>query len=391
MRKPLEGCRIVDFGIITAGAATSALLADLGADVIKVESPTYRDPFRAWSSDSMSLEGGPECPAFFRSNNRGKRGISIDLKQPRGREAALRLVGRSHVVLDNFSRGVLERLGLDAETMRRANPDIILLSISGQGAAGPDAKQISYGSTLEAVGGLAWLTGYAGGPPVVSGRDLNYPDQIVSLFAAGVVLAAWLQRQGVGMGGAALDVCQRELTSFLVGEAFLAAEEGEAPARSGNAVPEFAVQGCYRSGDGLWVAVTVEEAALHALGALLGTAEDAALATLDAALAAWMSGADAATRVAALSASGIAAAAVRSGGDLAAGGAPSWDHAFGVTPEGALIKALPFRIDPAPFTMARDAPAVGQHTAAVLHEIAGYEEAEILDMAARGIIECREG
>lgn len=391
MRRPLDGCRIVDFGIITAGAATSALLADLGADVIKVELPTYRDPFRAWSSGPMSLDGGPECPAFFRSNNRGKRGISIDLKHPRGREAMLRLMARSDVVLENFRRGVLERLGLDAETIRRANPDIILLSISGQGATGPDAGQVSYGSTLEAVAGLAWLTGYAGGPPVVSGRELNYPDQVVSLFAAGVVLAAWLRRQGGHAGGAVLDVCQRELTSFLVGEAFLAADHGAAPARTGNAAPALAVQRCYRSGDGRWVAVTVEVADQPALAALLGTAGDATPARLDAALAAWMEGADAAARVAALAASGIAAAAVRSGGDLAVRGSPSWDHAFAAAPDGALIKATPFRIDGIPFAMSRDAPAVGQHTAAVLHDVAGYEEAEIQDMAAQEIIECRDG
>lgn len=389
MLKPLDGCRIIDFGIITAGAATSALLAHLGADVIKVESPTYRDPFRAWASGSMALEGGSESPPFFRSNNLGKRGICIDLKQALGREVLLRLVAHSDVVLENFRRGVLARLGLDNETLRETNPEIILLSISGQGAAGPDAGQVSYGSTLEAVAGLAWLTGYTGGPPVVSGRELNYPDQVVALFAAGAVMAAWLGRKGGRTGSTVIDVSQRELTSFLLGEMFLAPEQAEA--RAGNASPAVAMQGCYRTGDGRWVAVTVEHSDLPALRALLGAAAGAGPTVLDAALTAWMPGAVATMRVAALLATGIAAAVVRGGNDLGDRATPCWQHAFAEAPDGALIKSLPFEIDSAPFTMSYDAPAVGQHTTAVLRDVAGYEEAQIRDLAARGIIECRDG
>jgi formyl-CoA transferase len=380
MRKPLEGCRVIDFGIITAGAATSALLADLGADVIKVESPTYRDPFRAWVG-GLSLAGGADCPAFFRSNNRGKRGISIDLKQPAGRDAVLRLVAKSDVVLENFRRGVLARLGLDVAALRGANPELIVLSISGQGGVGPDAGQVSYGSTLEAVGGLAWLTGYAGGPPVVSGRELNYPDQVVALFAAGAVLAAWLGRKPGGAGGAVIDVSQRELTSYLVGEAFLAAEA--AGARGGNAAPEYALQGCYQSGDGSWVALSVAPAEVAALARLLGAAE----ASLEAPLAAWLGAADAADRVALLKEAGIAAAVVQSGTDLATAAVPAWDHAFGTTPEGGLIKAMPFGIDGLPFAVLRDAPAVGQHTHEVLAELAGYDDSTLQTLAASGVIE----
>jgi crotonobetainyl-CoA:carnitine CoA-transferase CaiB-like acyl-CoA transferase len=380
MRKPLDGCRVIDFGIITAGAATSAVLADLGADVIKVESPTYRDPFRAWLG-GMSLAGGTDCPPLFRSNNRGKRGISIDLKQPAGRDALLRLVAKSDVVLENFRRGVLARLGLDVTALRQANPELIVLSISGQGGVGPDAAQVSYGSTLEAVGGLAWLTGYPGGAPVVSGRELNYPDQVVALFAAGAVLAAWLGRQRGEAGGAVIDVSQRELTSFLVGEAFLAAEA--AGARGGNAAAEYALQGCYPSGDGRWVALSVAPDELPALARLLGVAE----AGVPAALAAWLRGADAAGRVALLKATGIAAAVVQGGADLATSATPAWDHAFGTTPEGALIKAMPFRIDGLPFAVSRDAPAVGEHTHAVLAELAGYDDDTLQTLTVSGVIE----
>ena len=170
----LTDCRVLDLGIITAGATTSAILADLGADVIKIESPTYRDPFRKW--DGEQLDGGhPDLPPFFRMTNRGKRNLGLDLKSAEGREVFLDLVRSCDVVVENFSRGVLDRLGLGYEALKAANPDIILASISSQGEDGPDAAYVSFGSTLEAMSGLAALTGYADGPPVVSGKDLNYP------------------------------------------------------------------------------------------------------------------------------------------------------------------------------------------------------------------------
>src|SRR5947207_11865501 len=95
MSRPLQGCRVLDLGIITAGAATSALLADLGAEVIKIESPSYRDPFRSWTAGSEDLRG------FFRFTNRNKVGVSMELKRPEGREAFMRLVAQSDIVLEN--------------------------------------------------------------------------------------------------------------------------------------------------------------------------------------------------------------------------------------------------------------------------------------------------
>ncbi|MEJ1979139.1 MAG: CoA transferase [Acetobacteraceae bacterium] len=213
MSGPLQGCRVLDLGIITAGAATSALLADLGAEVIKIESPRYRDPFRGWATGKPDNIGAG--PPFFRATNRNKTGISLDLKQPDGRAAFLRLVAKSDVVLENFRRGALTGLGLDFPVLREANPAIILASISSQGETGPDASYVSFGSTLEAMGGLAWQTGYRDGRPVISGRDLNYPDQVVAIFAAGMVVTAWLNR--ARENGVHLDLSQRELTSFPAG------------------------------------------------------------------------------------------------------------------------------------------------------------------------------
>jgi crotonobetainyl-CoA:carnitine CoA-transferase CaiB-like acyl-CoA transferase len=327
---PLAGCRSVDFGIITAGAARSGLLVDLGADIIKVESPTYADPFRAWpSGDSTALP-------FFRSNQPRQARDQHRREAARGRAAILRLVAKSDVVIENFRRGVLDRLGLGIDALRAANPDIILLSISSQGDSGPDAAYVSYGSTLEAMGGLAWVTGYAGEEPCISGRELNYPDQVVALFAAGVVLAAWLARQR-GEGGAVLDVCQRELTSFMLGEACLAAAEVTGAPRSGNAVPTALLQDCFRAADGRWVAVTVDPAQRDALCATLGYADIG-----PAALGAWIGAAPAAQRVAALRARGIAASSVCNGGDIALNAATAGGSALRLDANGAVLKGMPF-------------------------------------------------
>ena len=230
-----------------------------------MESPSYRDPFRAWKS------GDPRATTrlspFFRFTNRNKTGLSLDLKHADGREAFLRLVGESDVVLENFRRGVLTRLAIDYEVLRAIRPEIILASISSQGETGPDANYVSFGTTLEAMAGLAWRTGYAEGDPTVSGRDLNYPDQVVAIFAAGMVAAAWRYRRMTGQG-AHLDMSQRELTSFLVGEAFGVA--GSHPARQGNADPAYALQECFRAAEGTWLALSVlpdQVAALDALAA----------------------------------------------------------------------------------------------------------------------------
>jgi crotonobetainyl-CoA:carnitine CoA-transferase CaiB-like acyl-CoA transferase len=213
VKRPLAGIRVLDLGMITAGASSSALLADFGADVMKVESGSAIDLFRTWDG----REGGTgwwNRSRFFRFTNRNKRGLGLDLKSADGRALFLRLVARSDVVLENFRRGVLERLNLTFADLLQANPRIILASITSQGEAGPDRTAPSYGSTLDATSGLSSISGTPDGMPVISGVALNYPDQIVSIFAAGMVVAAVLERNRTGQG-VQLDIPQRELASFL--------------------------------------------------------------------------------------------------------------------------------------------------------------------------------
>ena len=230
---PLAGIKVVDLGWLTAGAATSTLLLDLGAEVVKVEGPGALDPFRNWVGADAAREWWNESP-WFAFTNRGKRSLCLDLKAPAGQAAMLSLLATADVLVENYRRGVLAAWGLDPATLREKFPRLVIASISSQGEDGPERDMVSFGSTLEATSGLAALTGEPDGPPIISGRDVNYPDQVVCLFAAGAVVAALMQRDRAGPeggGGAHLDLSQRELTSFLLGEELMAAAAGAAPRR----------------------------------------------------------------------------------------------------------------------------------------------------------------
>ena len=232
---PLSGIRVVDLGWLTAGAATGTLLCDLGANVIKVEGPSALDPFRRWEGADLSTDWWNQS-LFYNFTNRGKCSLCLDLKDPRGREILLRVLENSDILIENFRRGVMASFGLDPPMLRAKFARLIIASISSQGETGPDRNMVSYGSTLEATGGLAALTG-TGRDPVVSGRDINYPDQVVCLFAANTILAALVERDRTGHG-AYLDLSQRELTSFLLGEELIAAAAGSPSPRRGNHDPD---------------------------------------------------------------------------------------------------------------------------------------------------------
>ncbi|SCK42791.1 Crotonobetainyl-CoA:carnitine CoA-transferase CaiB [Variovorax sp. HW608] len=377
MNGPLAGCRVLDLGIITAGAATSAMLADLGAQVIKVESPGYHDPFRRWSGP-----GGAGDSPFFRFTNRNKQGIGIDIKRPEGRAVFMRLVARSDVVVENFRRGVLAKLGIDYPQLREVRPSIILASLSSHGEFGPDAERVSFGTTLEAMSGLAAETGYDGGTPTVSGRDLNYPDQVVAIFAAGMVATAWPAAQG-GQG-VHLDLSQRELTSFLLGERFVQGASGQP---RGNVDPLYALQDCYAARDHAWIAVSVEQRQLSSLAALVA---DSAVGLMQDRLARWIATRTAEEAVEALAALGIAAAPVGDGRAVAQRRGIAWREAIGMLPDGSLAKGFPFQFEEEPMRLMQPAPSIGQDTAQVLQEVGGYTPQEIAALRKDGVIECAD-
>ncbi|MFN4015102.1 MAG: CaiB/BaiF CoA transferase family protein [Reyranella sp.] len=362
--RPLTGIRVLDFGLLTAGANTSAMLADLGADVIKIESGAYLDPFRVVGKIDDG-EGWWNRSPQFRFTNRNKRGLALNLKDPEGQRVIRELAAHCDVVVENFRRGVLDRAGLGYKDLSAINPRLVFAAISSQGNTGPERMNVSFGSTLDATSGIASLTGYEGEAPRISGMDVNYPDQIVSLFATGIVIAAITEARRAGKG-AFLDFSQREVASFTLGEEILAASADPAHrlAPRGNGEPGVAQQDAYHCADGKWLAATLDAP--------------------DPSMAAFCTGKDREAALAALLAKGIAAAPCLDGNDLLQ------DRALqGVTlvrdENGGLVKGLPYRLDGKGLAIERPAPDLGQHTDEVLRELLGYDEARLKELNDSGV------
>ncbi|MCH8949716.1 MAG: CoA transferase [Chloroflexi bacterium] len=194
MTGALEGVRILDMTIWQQGTAASAMLADLGADVIKIEEPVSGDPGRGLLR--VEREGG--VSGYFQALNRGKRSIAIDLKQAAGREALLRLARDADAFLTNYRPGVAERLRLGYADLAKVNPSIIYARASGYGPQGPDAEQGSFDILGQARGGLMAITGEPDGMPKNVGAPIA--DQVGGMMAAFAILAALLHRERTGEG-----------------------------------------------------------------------------------------------------------------------------------------------------------------------------------------------
>jgi len=253
---PLEGIRVADLTMMWAGPFATRILAEMGAEVIKIESP------RAWDNiRTLIPQPGVEEPwnssFYFNDYNRDKKSLTLDLAQEPGKQTFLRLVAKCDVVIENYRADVLDNLGLGYEVLREARPDIILVSMAGYGKTGPERDQVGFGPIIEQMSGLASLTGYGDdGIPMKTG--LSYGDPVAGKAAAAAVALALIQRRKTGEG-AFIDLAQREVMSTLIGEAFVAASlRGEEPKHRGNRDDRYFAQGVYRvAGEDQWLAVTL--------------------------------------------------------------------------------------------------------------------------------------
>jgi len=239
-KRPFSGLRILDFSRVLAGPFCTAMLADLGAEIIKVEPPGGDDQ-RAMGA----FRNGRSVN--FELINRNKRSLRLDLKQPAGRQLALRLAARCDVVVENFRPGVADRLGIDFAAIAAVRPDVIYCSISGFGQNGPLAQHPSYDVVAQAASGLMSLTGPKDGDPVLVGDSVG--DTVSGTFAAFGIAAALYRRAITGIGGR-IDIAMFDALFALLPTALAQLQAtGRAPQRCGAVHPLSAPFGAYRASD----------------------------------------------------------------------------------------------------------------------------------------------
>lgn len=283
----LDGIRVLDFGWVWAGALPGQMLSFLGAEVIKVESRKRIDFMRLGPpivGDVPDIEQQP----MFHNVNRGKLSFSLNIGHPEARELALDLVEKCDVVIENFSPGVLDRMGLGHQDMKKRRPDLVTLSLSGGGRTGGLSNLRSYASTIAAYSGMDSLCGYSGEEPL--GIQQSYQDPNASLFGALGVISALLRRNRTGEGDH-IDLAQMEAGLATVGEAMAAIDLfGSLDAPVGNAAwGDSLIHKMFRcAGDDNWLAVEVQNIRqLRDLAGLLGEASDATVGRLERQLASW--------------------------------------------------------------------------------------------------------
>ncbi len=396
---PLAGVRVLELSTVLAGPYASMVLADLGADVVKVE-PPEGDATRGYGPPWVeTTDATDRVAAYFLSVNRNKRSLRLNLRRPEGVEVLWRLVGRSDVLIENFRPGGLKRVGIDEARLRELNPRLVHLSITGYGPDGPDAGKPGYDFIAQAVGGLMSVTGFAeeeGGQPTKVGVAIT--DIVTGLLGTVGILAAL--RSGIGQR---IDVSLLESTlAMLINQAQNAFVDGRSPARRGNAHPNIVPYETFATADGeIAVAVGSERQwprLCHALG-LDHLTTDARFADNDARvrnraelrplLANRFASASADDWLAALDAAEVPSGRVN---DIVKAFAQPQAQARAMEqvvdhPRLGPIRqiGLPYKLSATPATIRSAPPILGEHSDEILAELE-YDSAARADLHARGIV-----
>lgn len=253
LHKALSGIKVLDLSRILAGPWCTQNLADLGAEVTKIEHPERGDDTRGWGPPYLqSADGGERMSAYFACCNRGKRSLAIDFTTPEGKAAILALADEADVLVENFKAGTLRRYGLDYASLQARNPRLVYLSITGFGQSGPMADKPGYDYVFQGMGGLMSYTGQPDGEPGEGPlrTGVAVVDLSTGMYATSAVLAALFQRQASGVGQH-LDIALLDVAVALnanQGANYLFS--GRNPPRSGNAHPNCAPYEVFRCADG---------------------------------------------------------------------------------------------------------------------------------------------
>lgn len=397
---PLAGVRVVDISRLVAGNQLTALLADLGADVIKVEQPGRGDPLRDWRVRGVSLH--------WKVYGRNKRSVVLDLKHPRGREVLLRLVERASIFVESFVPGTLERWGLGPDTLLQRNPRVVVVRISGWGQTGPYAGRPGFGTLVEAMSGFAAMNGFEDREPLLP--PLSLADMVAGTYGAMAALAALRHVEASGGPGQVVDLSLLEPLVAILGP--LAARyqlTGQLPRRTGSRSQTAAPRNVYRTADGRWLAISAStqdmaERLFRVLG-LEQLVEDPRFRTnadrlahveeLDALVQARLAQRSLEENLRELERAGVAAAPVYDIRDLLQDPHVRERGVFVAVPEPAGCEQGPVpgwwmhgvvpRLSATPGSIRWPGPPLGRHSREVLQEI-GLHPEEVAELEQEGVI-----
>jgi formyl-CoA transferase len=393
--RPLDGIRVIDLSRVLAGPYATMLLADMGAEVIKVEEPGKGDDTRAWPA----FAGGEST--YFMSVNRGKKSLTLDLKAAAGKPVLRKLLAGADVLLENFRPGTLARLGFGWETVHALNPRLVYCSISGFGESGPEAGRPGYDLIVQGESGIMDLTGFPDGPPVKVGNSIA--DLSAGTMAAhGVVLALFArERTGVGQK---VEIAMLEVMAALLtyqGQAYLTT--GVSPRRKGNQHPSIVPYEVFEATDGYLTVGVANNSLWGRFCQAIGHPELATDPRFDTearrveqreALVPLLGGifqtASVAEWLARLDRAGVPAGKIKSVGEAlesehlgARGAIVTVTH-----PTAGRLRMVgpPIRLHGTPAETAAPAPLLGEHTEEVLTKMLGYSSEAVAELRAGGVV-----
>ncbi len=247
---PLAGVRVVELGMLLAGPFTGRLLGDMGAEIIKVEPPGQPDPLRDWGH--ARYEGRS---LWWPVQSRNKKCVTLNLREERGQELLLALVGQSDVLVENFRPGTLERWSLGPERLWQANPGLVIARVSGYGQTGPYSPRAGFASVAEAMGGIRYINGFPGEPP--PRMHISLGDSLAGMFAAQGILAALYKRDALGFGrGQVIDVSLVEACFALMESTAVEYDRlGIVRGPGGTSLKGVAPSNIFMSRDGKWMVI----------------------------------------------------------------------------------------------------------------------------------------
>ena len=396
MSLPLSGLRVIELGQLIAGPFASKILAEFGADVIKIEPPTTGDPLRTWR---LVHEG---TSVWWAAHARNKRSVTLDLRQPEGQEIIRKLAVDADILIENFRPGAMEKWGLGFQALHAINPKLIMLRVSGYGQSGPYRDRPGFGVIGEAMGGLRYLSGEPGRPPVRVGVSIG--DTLAGLHGVIGVMMALRHREQQGGVGQEVDVALYE-SVFNMMESLLPeySKFGAVRQPSGASMPGIVPTNAYLCHDGRYALIagngdSIYKRLMETIGRTdLATDPDLAnnigraanAERIDAAISSYTQQHSLEFVLEAMNVAGVPAGKSYDAADIAHD--PHYqarDMILEATlPDGSTVKVpgIVPKLTQTPGQVTRPAPELGQHTAEVLGEL-GIDSAQQADWKARGII-----